>query len=167
MASSSAAASAASAAASAASAAAMAELSLARERAAMAAEDAQSFIAQRYFFRSAQLLLPVEPADRAFTWERAYNVRHQNWLEALETMRDALRANSAGDAEEVRQTLLTQVDAEMDAEEAEEEELEDDEEWEEEAEDELVLSVQPFTGAAHQLAPPTCVPFTGTAHRLG
>ena len=86
-------------------------------------------------------------------------------------MRDALRANSAGNAEEVRQTLLAQVDAEeeaeVDAEEAEEEELEDDEEWEEEAEDELVLSVQPFTGAAHQLAPPTCVPFTGTAHRLG
>ena len=161
MASSSAAASAASA------ASAMAELALDRERAAMAAEDAQSFIAQRYFFRSAQLLLPVAPADRAFTWERAYNVRHQNWLEALGTMRDALRANSAGDAEEVRQTLLTQVDEEMDAEEAEEEEPEDDEEWEEEAEDELVLSVQPFTGAAHQLAPPTCVPFTGTAHRLG
>ena len=159
MASSSAAASAASA------ASAMAELALDRERAAMAAEDAQSFIAQRYFFRSAQLLLPVEPADRAFTWERAYNVRHQNWLEALETMRDALRANSAGNAEEVRQTLLTQVDAEMDAEEAEEEEPEDDEEWEEE--EELVMSVQPFTGAAHQLPPPTCVPFTGTAHRLG
>lgn len=142
----------------------------------MAAEDAQSFIAQRYFFRSAQLLLPVAPADRAFTWERAYNVQHQNWLEALETMRDALRANSAGDAEEVRQTLLTQVDAEEAEEEepeddaemdAEEEEPEDDEEWEEEAEEELVLSVQPFTGAAHQLAPPTCVPFTGTAHRLG
>ena len=156
-----------SAAASAASAAAMAELALDRERAAMAAADAQSFIAQRYFFRSAQLLLPGAPADRASTWERAYNVRHQNWLEALETMRDALRANSAGNAEEVRQTLLTQVDAEMDADEAEEEELEDDEEWEEEAEDELVLSVQPFMGAAHQLAPPTCVPFTGTAHRLG
>ena len=51
MASSSAAASAAS--------AAMAELALDRERAAMAAADAQSFIAQRYFFRSAQLLLPV------------------------------------------------------------------------------------------------------------
>ena len=40
--------------------------------------------------------------------------------------------------------------------------MEVDEELEEE---ELVLSVQPFTGAAHQL-PPTCVPFTGTAHRL-
>ena len=93
----------------------MAELALDRERAAMAAEDAQSFIAQRYFFRSAQLLLPVAPADRAFTWERAYNVRHQHWLEALQTMRDALRANSAGDAEEVRQTLLSQVDEEMDA----------------------------------------------------
>ena len=69
--------------------------------------------------------------------------------------------------------LLSQVDeaeeeepdAEMDAEEAEEEEPEDDEEWEEEAEEELVLSVQPFTGAAHQLAPPTCVPFTGTTFR--
>ncbi len=152
------------------SAASSAELSLARERAAMEAEDAQSFIAQRYFFRSAQLLLPGAPADRAFTWERAYNVRHENWLEALQTMRDALRANSAGDAEQVRQ-LLSQVDeaeeeepdAEMDAEEAEEEEPEDDEEWEEEEE----LSVQPFTGAAHQLPPPTCVPFTGTAHRLG
>ena len=136
----------------------MAELALDRERAAMAAEDAQSFIAQRYFFRSAQLLLPVEPADRAFTWERAYNVRHQNWLEALQTMRDALRANSAGDAQEVRQTLLSQVDDDM--EEAEEEEMEVDEEVEEEE-----LAVQPFTGAAHQL-PPTCVPFTGTAHRL-
>ncbi len=157
MASSSAAASAASA------ASAMAELALDRERAAMAAEDAQSFSALRYFFRSAQLLLPVQTADRAFTWERAYNVRHENWLEALQTMRDALRANSAGDAEEVRQTLLSQVDEEMDAEEAEEEEMEVDEELEEE---ELVLSAQPFTGAAHQLAPPTCVPFTGTAHRL-
>ena len=151
MASSSAAASAASA------ASAMAELALDRERAAMAAEDAQSFIAQRYFFRSAQLP-PVQTADRTFTWERAYNVRHDNWLDALQTMRDALRANTAGDAQEVRQTLLSQVDDDM--EEAEEEEMEVDEEVEEEE-----LAVQPFTGAAHQL-PPTCVPFTGTAHRL-
>ena len=35
--------------------AAMAELALDRERAAMAAADAQSFIAQRHFFRSTQL----------------------------------------------------------------------------------------------------------------
>ena len=146
----------------------MAQLALDRERAAMAAADAQSFIAQRYFYRSTQLppLGDATISDRAFTWESAYNVRHQDWLQAMDTMRDALRANSAGNAEEVQQRLLTQVDLEPE-EEAEEEELEEDEEVEEEAEDEqMVLSVQPFTGAAHQLVPPTYVPFTGTAHRL-
>ena len=153
----------------------MAQLALDRERAAMAAADAQSFIAQRYFYRSTQLppLGDATISDRAFTWESAYNVRHQDWLQAMDTMRDALRANSAGNAEEVQQRLLTQVDLEPE-EEAEEEELEEDEEVEEteeeeeeEAEDEqVVLSVQPFTGAAHQLVPPTYVPFTGTAHRL-
>ena len=146
----------------------MAQLALDRERAAMAAADAQSFIAQRYFYRSTQLppLGDATISDRAFTWESAYNVRHQDWLQAMDTMRDALRANSAGNAEEVQQRLLTQVDLEPE-EEAEEEELEEDEEVEEEAKDEqVVLSVQPFTGAAHQLVPPTYVPFTGTAHRL-
>ena len=146
----------------------MAQLALDRERAAMAAADAQSFIAQRYFYRSTQLppLGDATISDRAFTWESADNVRHQDWLQAMDTMRDALRANSAGNAEEVQQRLLAQVDLEPE-EEAEEEELEEDEEVEEEAEDEqVVLSVQPFTGAAHQLVPPTYVPFTGTAHRL-
>ena len=146
----------------------MAQLALDRERAAMAAADAQSFIAQRYFYRSTQLppLGDATISDRAFTWESAYNVRHQDWLQAMDTMRDALRANSAGNAEEVQQRLLTQVDLEPE-EEAEEEELEEDEEVEETEEDEqVVLSVQPFTGAAHQLVPPTYVPFTGTAHRL-
>ena len=141
----------------------MAQLALDRERAAMAAADAQSFIAQRYFYRSTQLppLGDATISDRAFTWESAYNVRHQDWLQAMDTMRD-----SAGNAEEVQQRLLTQVDLEPE-EEAEEDELEEDEEVEEEAEDEqVVLSVQPFTGAAHQLVPPTYVPFTGTAHRL-
>ena len=146
----------------------MAQLALDRERAAMAAADAQSFIAQRYFYRSTQLppLGDATISDRAFAWESAYNVRHQDWLQAMDTMRDALRANSVGNAEEVQQRLLTQVDLEPE-EEAEEEELEEDEEVEEEAEDEqVVLSVQPFTGAAHQLVPPTYVPFTGTPHRL-
>ena len=145
----------------------MAQLALDRERAAMAAADAQSFIAQRYFYRSTQLppLGDATISDRAFTWESAYNVRHQDWLQAMDTMRDALRANSAGNAEDVQQRLLTQVDVELEEEEVEE--TEEEEEEEEEAEDEqVVLSVQPFTGAAHQLVPPTYVPFTGTAHRL-
>ena len=50
----------------------------------------------------------------------------------------------------------------------EQEEAEEEAEEEEPEEDELVLSVQPFTGAAHQLVPPPAFQaFGGTAHRLG
>ena len=50
---------------------------------------------------------------------------------------------------------------------SDEEEAEEEAEEEEPEEDELVLSVQPFTGAAHQLAsPPAFQAFSGAAHRL-
>ena len=124
----------------------------------MAAADAQSYIAQRHFVGSVQ----VPQAGPIMTWQALYELRHEDLhlaRAALRTVRRLLQARRHAAALAVVAEELGSSD--------EEEEAEEEAEEEEPEEDELVLSVQPFTGAAHQLAPPTCVPFTGTAHRLG
>ena len=105
-------------AASSASAATSAELMLARERAAMAAEDSQSFIAQRYFYRSAQLPLPDEFFDRNYTWQRAYHMQHRLWLDSQEAMRGARQLLLLGRHAQARLELETELNSE--GEEAEE-----------------------------------------------
>ena len=125
----------------------------------MAAADAQSYIAQRHFVGSVQ----VPQAGPIMTWQALYELRHEDLhlaRAALRTVRRLLQARRHAAA-------LAVVAEELGSSDEEEEEAEEEAEEEEPEEDELVLSVQPFTGAAHQLAPPTCVPFTGTAHRLG
>ena len=144
------------------SAASSAELSLARERAAMAAADAQSYIAQRHFVGSVQ----VPQAGPIMTWEALYELRHEDLHLARAAMRTARRLLQAGRHAAALAVMSEELGSSE--EEDEEEEAEEVAEEEEPEEDELVLSVQPFTGAAHQLVPPPAFQaFGGTAHRLG
>ena len=151
-------------AASSASSAAVAELALDRERAAMSAADAQSFVAQRYYVRSMQLpRLNAALADRDYTWQSAYNDRHNHWLAALDAMRAARTANRAGDAQSVHEAL--------------EEQLGSDSEADSEADQDapqlpalMMLVQQEMERSRLQPSPGTTQSpgmFTGTAHRLG
>ena len=135
-----------------------AELSLARERAAMAAADAQSYIAQRHFVGSVQ----VPQAGPIMTWEALYELRHEDLHLARAAMRTARRLLQAGRHAAALAVMAEELGS------SDEEEAEEEAEEEEPEEDELVLSVQPFTGAAHQLVPPPAFQaFSGAAHRLG
>ena len=125
----------------------------------MAAADAQSFIAQRHFVGSVQ----VPQAGPIMTWEALYELRHEDLHMAravMHTARHLLRQGRHADA-------LEELGSSDEEEEEEEAEAEEEAEEEEPEEDELVLSVQPFTGAAHQLAPPPAFQaFSLSAHRL-
>ena len=74
-------------------AAAIRELLLERVRAAMANEDARSFLAQRLFTGSLQVPSPMRP----MTWEAVYAQRHEDYLLAHDAMRAALLAVRQGD----------------------------------------------------------------------
>ena len=141
---------------------------LARERAAMDAEYWQSFVAQRYYYRSAQLPLLSPSSERTYTWQHAYDQRHGNWLGALQVLRnlrDLLRRGMH------RRALASLRDELSSDEEAEEEEPETDADMEvEEAAPDAALALQqeiersalqPSAGA------PSPAWFTGTVHRLG
>ena len=135
--------------------AALAEAVLARERARMAAEDSEAFIAQRYFYRSLQLPLPDPFFERFFSWRRAYNSCHNNWLAALDAMRAARTANRAGDARGVHEALMQELGSDS----------EDDD-----AEQDLHSALQQAANAAlvnAALVTQRPAMFTGTAHRLG
>ena len=134
------------------------ELLLARERAAMANEDARSYVAQRHFVGSVQ----VPQAGPIMTWEALYELRHEDLHLARAAMRTARRLLQAGRHAAALAVMAEELGS------SDEEEAEEEAEEEEPEEDELVLSVQPFTGAAHQLVPPPAFQaFGGTAHRLG
>ena len=109
-------------------AAAIEQLLRERERAAMANEDARSYIAQRHFVGSVQVPRHVIPP---MTWEAAYRQRHQDLLLAHDAMRAAQRAARAGDGARVLDLLAAELGSESE-EETEEEEQEEDEEVEEE-----------------------------------
>ena len=100
-----------------------------RERAAMANEDARSYIAQRHFVGSVQVPRDVIPP---MTWEAAYRQRHQDVLLAHNAMRAAQRAARAGDSARVQDLLAAELGSKSEEEETEEEEQEEDEELEEE-----------------------------------
>ena len=95
-------------------AAANQELLLERERLAMAVEDRDSFLAQRYFVSSMQV--PRVPGP--MTWAAAYEVRHENFLHVQGVLRDVRVANRQGDAERMADELGT-TEEEEDEEEAE------------------------------------------------
>ena len=129
--------------------AALAEAVLARERARMAAEDSEAFIAQRFFYRSLQLPLPDPFFDRFFSWRSAYSRCHNNWLAALDAMRAARTANRAGDARGVHEALMQELGSDS----------------EDDAEEDLHSALQQAANAAPVTQRPAM--FTGTAHRLG
>ena len=111
-------------------AAAIEQLLRERERAAMANEDARSYIAQRHFVGSVQVPRDVIPP---MTWEAAYHQRHQDLLLAHDAMRAALRAARAGDGARVQDLLSAELGSESEGEEeTEEEEQEEDKDAEEE-----------------------------------
>ena len=128
----------------------VAELSLARERAAMANEDARSYVAQRHFVGSLQV--PRDDGDAPMTWQEAYE------RQAVAAMRAAARANQARDAPAVERALREQIGSDS----------EDEEDMGEEqlAEEDVEMSAEPFSGAAHRLDPPALVPFSGTGRRI-
>ena len=138
--------------ASAASSAAGAELAvssaasaeLARERAAVAAADAQSFIAQRHFVGSVQ----VQQAGPIMTWQALYELRHDDLMLAHQAMRGVRRHLQAGRPRWALAMLEEEIGSSAD-----EAEPPDDEEMEEPAVQEEPAA-QPFA------------PFAGTAHRL-
>ena len=140
---------------------------LARERAAMDAEYWQSFVAQRYYYRSAQLPLLSPSSERTYTWQHAYDQRHGNWLGALQVLRnlrDLLRRGMH------RRALASLRDELSSDEEAEEEEPETDADMEvEEAAPDAALALQQEMASALQpsAGAPSPAWFTGTVHRLG
>ena len=143
---------------------------LARERAAMDAEYWQSFAAQRYYYRSAQLPLLSPICERAYTWQHAYDERHGHWLGALQVLRnlrDLLRRGMH------RRALASLRDELSSDEEAEEEEAETFADMEvEEAAPDAALAMQlqqEIERSALQPSPGAVSPawFTGTVHRLG
>ena len=133
-----------------------AELSLARERAAMANEDARSYVAQRHFVGSLQV--PRDDGDAPMTWQEAYEFRHEHWRQAVAAMRAAARANQARDAPAVERALREQIGSDS--------EDEEDLGGEQLAEEDVEMSAEPFSGAAHRLDPPAVVPFSGTGRRI-
>ena len=122
---------------------------LARERAAMDAEYWQSFVAQRYYYRSAQLPALSPSSERTYAWQEAYEQTQGHWLGALQmlrNLRDMLRRGLH------RQALTTLVDELSSDEEAEEEASATDAEMEEGAAEEVVqMPVAPFGGIAYRL----------------
>ena len=97
-------------------AAAVRAVLLDRERAAMANEDARSFLAQRFYTGSLQ----VPSTMRPMTWEAAYDQRHQDLLLAHDAMRAALLAMRQGDDARAEGVLAAELGSEEEAEEEEE-----------------------------------------------
>ena len=103
-------------------AAAVRELLLDRERAAMANEDARSFLAQWLFTGS--LLVPS--GMRPMTWAAAYRQRHNDLLWARDAMLAALLAVRQGDDERAEGVLAAELGSSSEEAEEEEEEAEED-----------------------------------------
>ena len=133
--------------------AALCQALLDRERLAMAVEDRDSFLAQRFFTGSMQLRPYVrQVSELPQTWQALYEVRDDNHEQALNALRDVRAANLARDSERIAEIVATELgsssDEEMAAEEAEEEAQEAD----------AILEEEPAS---------TIVPFSGTGYRLG
>ena len=120
---------------------------LARERAAMDAAYWQSFVAQRYYYRSAQLPALSPNSDRTYTWQEAYEHTHRHWLGALQVLRNLRDMLRRGMRDQALATLRDELSSD---EEAEEEAPETDVEMEEGAA-EVVQMPAPFSGIAYRL----------------
>ena len=140
---------------------------LARERAAMDAEYWQSFVAQRYYYRSAQLP-PLSPiSDRTYTWQHAYEQTHGHWLGTLQVLRNLRDMLRRGMHRRALATLRDELSSDEEAEEAEEEEPESDADMEEAPDAALALQQEMASALQPSAGAPSQAWFTGTVHRLG
>ena len=141
---------------------------LARERAAMDAEYWQSFVAQRYYYRSAQLPLLSPSSERTYTWQHAYDQRHGNWLGALQVLRNVRDLLQRGMHARALASLRDELSSDEEAEE-EEPETDADMEVEEAAPDAALALQQEIERSALQpsAGAPSPAWFTGAVHRLG
>ena len=138
---------------------------LSRERAAMDAEYWQSFVAQRYYYRSAQLPALSPISDRTYTWQHAYEQTHGHWLGALQVLRNLRDMLRRGMHRRALDTLRDELSSD-EAEEAEEEEPESDADMEEAPDAALAMQLrQEMETTAPSAGAPAW--FTGTVHRLG
>ena len=122
---------------------------LARERAAMDAEYWQSFVAQRYYYRSAQLPALSPSSERTYAWQEAYEQTQGHWLGALQMLRNLRDMLRRGMHDQALATLRDELSSD-EAEDAEEEAPETDVETEEGAA-EVVQMPAPFSGIAYRL----------------
>ena len=86
--------------------AALRQAVLERERLAMAVEDRDSFLAQRFFTRSMQL---PSPQGRPQTWQAAYEVRDDNFEQVMDALREVRAANRHGDSERIEELIAREV----------------------------------------------------------
>ena len=86
--------------------AALRQAVLERERLAMAVEDRDSFLAQRFFTRSMQL---PSPQGRPQTWQAAYEVRDDNFEQVMDALREVRAANRHGDAERIEEVIAREL----------------------------------------------------------
>ena len=132
---------------------------LARERAAMNAEDLQSFLAQRYYTGSMQLR--VQSGERLQSWQQLFEVWDGNYDQMVDAMREVRIALRARDWARVAEIVTDELGSDS-GEEAEEEAPETDAEMEvpEALQQEIESALQPRSA-------PSQVYFTGTVHKLG
>ena len=87
--------------------AALRQAVLERERLAMAVEDRDSFLAQRFFTGSMQLRGAA--AHRPQTWQAAYEVRDDNFEQVVDALRQVRAANRRGDAEAINDIVADEL----------------------------------------------------------
>ena len=131
---------------------------LARERAAMNAEDLQSFLAQRYYTGSMQLR--IQSGERLQSWQQLFEVWDGNFDRMTEAMREVRLALRARDWARVAEIVTAELGSDS-GEESEEEVPEIDVEMVPEAlQQEIDSALQPQSA-------PSPVYFTGAVHKLG
>ena len=86
--------------------AALRQAVLERERLAMAVEDRDSVLAQRFFARSVQL---PSPQGRPQTWQAAYEVRDDNFEQVVDALREVRAANRHGDGERIEVVIAREL----------------------------------------------------------
>ncbi len=113
--------------------AAMQALLQERERLAMTVADRDSYLAQRHYVVSRQMLLP----ERPMTWETAFDQRHNELIDAHQAMRHAARAIHDGNADEALNALVHVIGSDTESSEADDDMSEAETAGEEEAEEDL------------------------------
>ena len=95
--------------------AALCQALLDRERLAMAVEDRDSFMAQRYFTGSMQLRPYVrQVSELPQTWQAAYEVRNDNFHQAADALRDVRAANRPRNSERIAEIVAMELGSSSD-----------------------------------------------------